>query len=192
MVREIRDESECYCHLFDKEIGEIYYLNLIKDIPCLAGNSYVYLEKDSLYYRNSKRIVKSVLINKDAIYEKRSILGIYLDGIKKQRFNNLILYLIITLLSIIILVVFIVLAIRFKRKHLNDFPVSIEKNLILAKGQVLKKDEIDLILEISHMSFDSIKSKRSNLIKIINDNGKVSITRNRDKNDKRFIEYFVK
>ena len=41
------------------------------------------------------------------------------------------------------------------------------------------------------MSFDSIKSKRSNLIKMINENGKVSIKRNRDKNDKRFIEYFV-
>lgn len=192
MVREIRDESECYCHLFDKENGEIYYLNLLKDIPCLDGNSYVYLEKDSLYYRNSKRIVKSVLINKDAIYEKRSIEGIYLNGIKKQKVNTLIMYFIITLLSIIILVLLIVLAIRFKRKHLYDFPVSIEKNLILAKGQVLKKDELDLILEISHMSFDSIKSKRSNLIKMINDNGKVKITRNRDKNDKRFIEYFVK
>jgi hypothetical protein len=91
-----------------------------------------------------------------------------------------------------ITVILIVLVIRFKRKHLYDFPVSIEKNLILSKGQVLKKDEIDLILEISHMSFDSIKSKRSNLIKMINDNGKVKITRNRDKNDKRFIEYFVK
>ena len=191
MVREIRDDSECYCNLFDKENGEIYYLNLIKDIPCLDGNSYVYVKKDSLYYRNSKRITKSVLINKDAIYEKRSIQGIYLDGIKKQRVNNLIMYFIITLLSIIILVVLIVLAIRFKRKHLNDFPVSIEKNLILAKGQILKKDEIDLILEISHMSFDSIKSKRSNLIKMINENGKVSITRNRNKNDKRFIEYFI-
>ena len=192
MVIELRDDSECCCKLFDKKNGEIYYVNLLKDIPCLDGNSFAYVKKDSLYYRNSNRITKSVLINKDAIYEKKSIQGFYLGKIKKQRVNKLFLYLIIILSSIIITVILIVLAIRFKRKHLYDFPVSIEKNLILSKGQVLKKDEIDLILEISHMSFDSIKSKRSNLIKMINDNGKVNITRNRDKNDKRFIEYFVK
>ena len=191
MVREIRDDAECCCQLFDKENGEIYYLNLIKDIPCLDGNSYVYAKKDTLYYRNSKRITKSVLINEDAIYEKRSIQKIYLENIKRQRTNKLFICLIVSLSSIITIIILVILVTRFRKKHLFDFPISIEKNLILAKGQVLKKDEIDLILEISHMSFDSIKSKRSNLIKIINENGKVSIKRNRDKNDKRFIEYFV-
>jgi hypothetical protein len=192
MVREIRDDSECCCHLFDKENGEIYYLNLIKDIPCLDGNSYVYAKKDTLYYRNSKRITKSVLINEDAIYEKRSIQKIYLENIKRQRTNKLFIYLLVSLISIITTIILVILVIRFRKKHLFDFPISIEKNLIIAKGQILKKDDLDNILEISHMSFDSIKSKRSNLIKIINDNGKVKIERNRDKNDKRFIEYFVK
>ena len=192
MIIENRSASECSYELFDKESGDALYVNLLKDIPCLDGNSYAYIKKDTLYYRNSNRITKSVLLNNDAIYHKKDIQGIYLDGIKKQRVSKLFLYFIITLSSIIITVILIVLAIRFKRKHLYDFPLSIEKNLILSKGQVLKKDEIDLILEISHMSFDSIKSKRSNLIKVINDNGKVNITRNRDKNDKRFIEYFVK
>ena len=192
MIIENRSASECSYELFDKESGDALYVNLLKDIPCLDGNSYAYIKKDTLYYRNSNRITKSVLLNNDAIYHKKDIQGIYLDGIKKQRVSKLFLYLIITLSSIMIIVILTVLAIRFKRKHLYDFPLSIEKNLILSKGQVLKKDEIDLVLEISHMSFDSIKSKRSNLIKMINDNGKVNITRNRDKNDKRFIEYFVK
>ena len=192
MIIENRGEAECGYELFDKQNGAVLYAHLLENIPCLDGNSYAYVKKDTLYYRNSNRITKSVLINEDAIHTKRSVQNIYLENIKKQRTNKLFIYLLVSLCSIITTIILVILVIRFRKKHLFDFPISIEKNLIIAKGQILKKDDLDNILEISHMSFDSIKSKRSNLIKIINDNGKVKIERNRDKNDKRFIEYFVK
>ena len=71
----------------------------------------------------------------------------------------------------------------------NTFEV--EKRLLDNKGKIIKREELDELLGISHLSFDSIKSKRSSLIRSINDNGKLNIERIRKEDDKRFFKYSI-
>ncbi len=52
-------------------------------------------------------------------------------------------------------------------------------------------DELDELLGIAHLSFDSIKSKRSSMIRTINDNGRLKIERIRKEDDKRFFKYSI-
>jgi hypothetical protein len=71
----------------------------------------------------------------------------------------------------------------------NTFEV--EKRLLDNKGKIIKREELDELLGISNLSFDSIKSKRSSLIRSINDNGKLNIERIRKDDDKRFFKYSI-
>ena len=59
------------------------------------------------------------------------------------------------------------------------------------KDYVIKREELDKILGITHLSFDSIKSKRSSIIRNVNDNGKLKIVRIRIEDDKRFFKYSI-
>ena len=58
-----------------------------------------------------------------------------------------------------------------------------------AQGE--KMEELDELLGIAHLSFDSIKSKRSSMIRTINDNGRLRIERIRKEDDKRFFKYSI-
>ena len=58
-------------------------------------------------------------------------------------------------------------------------------------GATIKKEKLDDLFEYSHLSFDSIKSKRSSMIRTINDNGRLKIERIRKEDDKRFFKYSI-
>ena len=47
------------------------------------------------------------------------------------------------------------------------------------------------MLNKSHYSYETIKTRRSMIINQINENGKMMITRVRQKNDKRFYDYNI-
>jgi len=50
---------------------------------------------------------------------------------------------------------------------------------------------LDVILGISHLSYESIKSTRSRMINSINEEGKVKISRLRNEKDKRYFDYVI-
>ena len=90
----------------------------------------------------------------------------------------------------------ILIIILIKKINLNSYSgdentFEIEKRLLVSKGSTIKREELDELLGIAHLSFDSIKSKRSSMIRTINDNGRLKIERIRKEEDKRFFKYSI-
>lgn len=182
--------EKCLYGIFDKKSGERLFTNLLKDIPCIDGISYVYLKDDTLFYRNSSNELSSILINETNIYDRYPMKEIYYDRILENRIYKISAYAIgfIILCSLIIILI--------KKINLNNYSAKentfeIEKRLLVNKGSTIKREELDELLGISHLSFDSIKSKRSAMIRTINDNGRLKIDRIRKEDDKRFFKYSI-
>jgi len=182
--------EKCLYGIFDKKSGERLFTNLLKDIPCIDGISYVYLKDDTLFYRNSSNEISSILINETNIYDRYPMKEIYYDRILENRIYKISAYAIgfIILCSLIIILI--------KKINLNNYSAKentfeIEKRLLVNKGSTIKREELDELLGISHLSFDSIKSKRSAMIRTINDNGRLKIDRIRKEDDKRFFKYSI-
>ena len=170
--------------------GERLFTNLLKDIPCMDGISYVYIKDSTLFYRNSSNELSSIVINESNIYERYPMKEIYYDRMLENRIYKISTYAI----GFIILSVLIILLI--KKTNLNSYSANentfeIEKRLLVNKGSTIKREELDELLGISHLSFDSIKSKRSSMIRTINDNGRLKIERIRKEDDKRFFKYSI-
>ena len=75
--------------------------------------------------------------------------------------------------------------------NLINGSLLLENKLINIKGSKISRDELDAIVVITHLNQDSSKTFRSRLINEINDNGKVSIERERNPRDKRFFDYKI-
>jgi len=190
IIYENSSLENCSYVIFDKKSGERLYTNLLKDIPCIDGISYVYLKDSTLFYRNSSNELSSVVIKESSIYERFPMKEIYYDRILESRVYRISAYAI----GFIILCILIVILI--KKINLNSYSgdentFEIEKRLLVNKGAIIKREELDELLGISHLSFDSIKSKRSSMIRTINDNGRLKIERIRKEDDKRFFKYSI-
>ncbi len=73
----------------------------------------------------------------------------------------------------------------------NDSVKLLSDKLSKQRNQTISRDELDVILGISYLSYESIKSTRSRLVNSINELGKVKITRVRNEKDKRYFDYFI-
>ena len=69
--------------------------------------------------------------------------------------------------------------------------LEIEKKISLHKGTTISKDKLDTVLNISHYSYETIKTRRSSLINQLNEKGNVKIQRVRKQDDKRFYDYKI-
>ena len=190
IIYENNSLENCIYAIFDKIAGERLFTNILKDIPCIDGISYVYLNDSTLFYRSSINGLDSVVINESSIYEKYPMKEIYYDRILESRIYKISAYAIgFIILSVLIIIL-------TKKINLNSYSsdentFEIEKRLLVSKGSTIKREELDELLGIAHLSFDSIKSKRSSMIRTINDNGRLKIERIRKEDDKRFFKYSI-
>ena len=182
--------EKCHYGIFDKKSGERLFTNLLKDIPCIDGISYVYLKDSTLFYRNSSNEISSIVINESNIYERFPMKEIYYDRILENRIYKISAYA-IGFIILCILIILLIKKINLNSYSANENTFEIEKRLLVNKGSTIKREELDELLGISHLSFDSIKSKRSSMIRTINDNGRLKIERIRKEDDKRFFKYSI-
>ena len=75
-------------------------------------------------------------------------------------------------------------------KVIPEFEV-IERKIISYKSSTVNKEKIDELFGLSNYSFETIKKRRSLIIKQINKNGNVKIDRVRKSDDKRFYDYKI-
>ena len=190
IIYENRTLEECLYGIFDKKSGERLFTNLLKDIPCIDGISYVYLKDSTLFYRNSSNELSSIVINESNIYDRYPMKEIYYDRILENRIYKISAYA-IGFIILSILTIIIIKKVNRNRNLGYENTFEVEKRLLDNKGKIIKREELDELLGISHLSFDSIKSKRSSLIRSINDNGKLNIERIRKDDDKRFFKYSI-
>jgi hypothetical protein len=190
IIYENSSLENCNYGIFDKKSGERLFTNLLKDIPCIDGISYVYLNDSTLFYRSSSNELSSVVINESSIYARYPMKEIYYDRILENRMYKISSYA-IGFIILSVLIITLIKKINLNSYSSDDNTYEIEKRLLVSKGAVIKREELDELLGISHLSFDSIKSKRSSMIRTINDNGRLKIERIRKEDDKRFFKYSI-
>ena len=106
-------------------------------------------------------------------------------------------YYIISIIIIICIVIFYFIKWK-KASYLNSLTDTskqeifiIENKLKNLKPKIITKEQLDDLLGISHHTYETTKTKRSEIISIINKNTKIKITRVRKQNDKRFFDYKI-
>lgn len=181
---------DCVYRLFNNRTGELIKVSFLKDRPCISGKSLIYTRDSTIYYRGENGEVDSTKIDDTNIYYQNSFKELYQS---KPEIS-------ITLVRILALIVlFITLFgvgfyfIRLRRDdvHENDSVKLISVKLSKQRNQTITRDELDVILGISHLSYESIKSTRSRMINSINEEGKVKILRLRNEKDKRYFDYVI-
>ena len=190
IIYENSSLENCNYGIFDKKSGERLFTNLLKDIPCIDGISYVYLNDSTLFYRSSSNELSSVVINESSIYARYPMKEIYYDRILENRMYKISSYA-IGFIILSVLIITLIKKINLNSYSSDDNTYEIQNRLLVSKGTVIKREELDELLGISHLSFDSIKSKRSSMIRTINDNGRLKIERIRKEDDKRFFKYSI-
>ena len=104
--------------------------------------------------------------------------------------------------SIIYSIIFITISLFFlftlikKRKDKKEQKLIADQNVIEEKIKSFKsttitKEKIDEIFGISHYSYETIKKRRSLIIKQLNKDGNIKIVRVRKDNDKRYYDYKI-
>ena len=93
----------------------------------------------------------------------------------------------------VILVSFL-LKIKKKKNSLNILIPDqdiIEEKIKGFKSTIISKEKLDDLFGISHHSYETIKKKRSLIIKQINKTGNIRIDRVRKLEDKRYYDYKI-
>lgn len=189
--KHIRD-SKCEIKVFNNETGELTQNTFFKDRKSINGISYAYIIDSMMYYRNNNSVLDSFNISKTKNYLSRNFPDLYLSRYNSSINPKRILYLTIGLVIILVMSFFTFLSVKKSSSgNLVNGSQLLENKLINIKGSKISRDELDAILEITHLNQDSSKTLRSRLINEINDNGKVSIERERNPKDKRFFDYII-
>jgi hypothetical protein len=190
LILQVGNSTGYRYDIFDKKKGEILKMNLLEGIPFINGKSFAYINDSILFYRNKNLVTDSVVLNNNSIFFKSSIEDIYIENINQSRINKISSYS-IGFIILALLIILLIKKINLSSNSFHENTLEIEKKLLINKGSVIKRDELDELLGISHLSFDSIKSKRSSIIRTININGRLKIERIRKEDDKRFFKYSI-
>ena len=109
--------ERCLYGIFDKKTGERLFTNLLKDIPCIDGISYVYLKDSTLFYRNSSNEISSIVINESNVYERFPMKEIYYDRMLENRIYKISAYAIgFIILSVLIILLVVLYPDQFLEK----------------------------------------------------------------------------
>ena len=184
------DKGKIAYRVFDKKSGISTRTSNLEALERVNGISYVYIKDSSVFYRSDNGKIKSFGVNSGTIIHTKDLLKQY-----KGRVNNIFSHTIIaTIIAILISLLFFNIKRRKENKLSNnkvDNTLYIEEKLIRFKNSIITKEKLDELFNISHYSYETIKSRRSKIINHINENGNMLITRVRKKDDKRFYDYKI-
>ena len=184
------DKGKIAYRVFDKKSGISTRTSNLDALERVNGISYVYIKDSSVFYRSDNGKIKSFGVNSGTIIHTKDLLKQY-----KGRVNNIFSHTIIaTIIAILISLLFFNIKRRKENKLSNnkvDNTLYIEEKLIRFKNSIITKEKLDELFNISHYSYETIKTRRSMIINHINENGNLLITRVRKKDDKRFYDYKI-
>ena len=181
---------DCVYQLFNNRSGEFIKVSFLKDRSCISGKSFIYTRDSTIFYRGENGEVDSNKIDDTTIYYKKSFKDLYQSKLENSNILIWIFALIILFISLIG-VGFYFIKIKRDVVNENDSVKLLSDKLSKQRNQTISRDELDVILGISYLSYESIKSTRSRLVNSINELGKVKITRVRNEKDKRYFDYFI-
>lgn len=175
--------------IFDKIKGTLNRTSILDAIGRVNGLSYLYIKDSSIYHRDQDGNIESFDINSGSIIHSRPLYQLY-----KSKVNNTFFYFIVTT-TIVIIGSLLLFFFRRKKKELSNSSLQnlliLEKKFLNIKPTTISKEELDKLIEISHYSYETIKTRRSLIINQINRNGNLKIERVRKESDKRFYDYKI-
>lgn len=177
------ENNEVEYRILNKESGILTSTSKLRKTKRVNGLSYLYIKDSLVYYKDKSGNINSFNVRAGRIEIEKDFISKYLSNAN----SNSIYYIII----IFILFLFIKKRkIKSKNKIISDLE-DIERRIINYKSSTIDKEKIDELFGLSHYSYETIKKRRSTIIKQINNNGNVKIDRVRKLEDKRFYEYKI-
>ena len=183
--------------VFDKAAGTLSRNSKLDAIKRLDGLSYLYVKDSIIYHRDQYGDIKSFSINAKQTIHKKEFLKLYKPKVNKGSPSLILIFYYFVPTIIICILIFLFLKKR-KNRLLNNLPSYLDESLVniinklkKEKSNTFSKDRLDEIFNISHYSYETIKTRRSDIIKKINKFSDIKINRVRKVDDKRFYEYKI-
>ncbi|MDG1238154.1 MAG: hypothetical protein P8N69_04535 [Flavobacteriales bacterium] len=187
-----RRSKKAVIKVFDNKTGVISENTFYKDRLSLDGISYAYIVDSTLFYRAANLTIDSLNLSQTRNFSSLSYPKLYANKHEDSMSNKRVNYLLVGVIIILIMSYFTFITVKKSKPNgLINGTLAIENKLILKKGLKLNREELDHLLEITHLNQDSSKTIRSRLINEINENGKIEILRERNPTDKRFFDYKI-
>ena len=174
--------------IFDKRTGFFKGSSMLDKIKKVDGFSYVYIKDSLIYYKDNLGNIKTFNVEEGTTTIKKDYVAKYSSMVNNNRIIYSIIFIIISLFFLFTLIK--------KRKDKKEQKLIADHNVIEEKIKSFKsttitKEKIDEIFGISHYSYETIKKRRSLIIKQLNKDGNIKILRVRKDNDKRYYDYKI-
>ena len=186
-----QDYDKIDYRIFDKISGSLKRNSRLDAINRVDGLSYLYIKDSTIYHRDRFGVVDTFGVNTGDIIHSKDFLQIY-QSKKKDSWQYYFIILIIVLICLFVIVK------KLKIYLFNNSQYSSSNELKAIEGKlrkldtnIISKEALDDLFGISHYSYETIKTKRSFLIRNLNDQSKIKIERVRDQNDKRYFNYKI-
>jgi hypothetical protein len=176
--------------IFDKKLASFKRTTELDKLKHVNGFSYIYIRDSTIYYRDQRGNIEYLDVDLGRILHSKDYFELY----KSKTISP---YYITSILIVICIVIFYFIK-RKKGSNLNSLSDTstqeifiIENKLKDLKLQTITKEKLDDLFGISHHTYETTKTRRSEIISIINKNTKIKIIRVRKQNDKRFFDYKI-
>tara|TARA_B100001059_G_scaffold218111_1_gene237991 strand:- start:237 stop:1493 length:1257 start_codon:yes stop_codon:yes gene_type:complete len=186
-----RDGGVIDYRVLDKISGSLKRTSRLDAVSRVDGMSYLYIKDSTIYYRDRYGAIDTFGVNSGKIIHSKDFLELY----ESKENNSLLYYLIGGIITFIFLLIFVIIP-KFNLFNISQNSQSydlkvIEKKLKSLSINIITKESLDELFGISHYSYETIKTKRSFLIKSLNQQSKIKIERVRDNKDKRYFNYKI-
>ena len=188
----IEEYGDFRYRILDKVLGSFKSTTKLDELTSVDGFSYVYIKDSRVYYRDHSGNIESFDVNSGESILSKEYFELY-----KPKTKNISPYYIIGILIIICLLIFYVIRIK-KVNTLKNLPGTLAQEILIIenklkdqKSNTISKEKLDELFGIRHYSYETIKVKRSFIIKQVNKNTKIKIERVKDQKDKRFLNYKI-
>ena len=179
------ENNEVEYRILNKKSGILRSTSKLRKTDRVNGLSYLYIKDSLIYHKDKFGNINSFNVEAGIIEIEKDFITKYLSKVN----SNSIYYIII--ITVLFLLIIKKRKDKSKIRLITDLE-NIERRVINYKSSTIEKDKLDELFGLSHYSYETIKKRRSSIIRQINNNGNVKIERVRKIDDKRFYEYKIK
>jgi hypothetical protein len=171
--------------------GSLKRTSSLDALSAVDGFSFLYIKGSEIYYRDRVGKIDSFNVNSGSVIHSKNFFELY----EPKNNNKPTFYIVV--LALLGLLVFLFIK-KSNLSLLNNSSNAFKQELLLIENKlrplrstIISKEHLDDLFGISHYSYESIKTKRSRIIKLLNENADIKIERVRKHSDKRFYNYKI-
>ena len=179
------ENNEVEYRILNKKSGILRSTSKLRKTERVNGLSYLYIKDSLIYHKDKFGNINSFNVEAGIIEIEKDFITKYLSKVN----SNSIYYIII--IAVLFLLIIKKRKDKSKIRLITDLE-NIERRVINYKSSTIEKDKLDELFGLSHYSYETIKKRRSSIIRQINNNRNIKIERVRKIDDKRFYEYKIK